>query len=78
MIKVIKIFKKIENQKIVTIGVGDNYNDMEMLKNSDIPCLVFNDKFKLDKINIDNCIVSRKPAPDGWEEVVKMALDKVK
>lgn len=78
MIKVIKIFKKIENQKIVTIGVGDNYNDLEMLKNSDIPCLVFNDKFKLDKINIDNCIVSRKPAPDGWEEVVKMALDKIK
>ena len=77
MKNVVKIFKKISKEELVTIGVGDNFNDLEMLKNSDIPCLVFNDKFTMEKINIDNCLVSKKPAPEGWEEVVKLALDKI-
>ena len=58
MNRVIKIYKKIESD-IKVIAVGDNYNDLEMLKNSNIPCLVFNDKFKLDQINIDNLINTR-------------------
>ena len=78
MKNVIKIFKKIIKEKLITVGVGDNFNDLEMLKNSDIPCLVFNDKFTMEKININNCLVSKKPAPEGWEEVVKLALDKIK
>tara|TARA_B100001027_G_scaffold13595_1_gene8213 strand:- start:608 stop:1417 length:810 start_codon:yes stop_codon:yes gene_type:complete len=78
MRNVMKVFKKVENQKLTTIAVGDNFNDLEMLKNSDFPCLVFNDKFILEKININNCIVSKKPAPEGWEEIVKMTLDKIK
>ena len=75
---VVKIFKKIIKEKLITLGIGDNFNDLEMIKNSDIPCLVFNDKFKLEKININNCLVSKSPAPDGWVEVVKLALDKIK
>ena len=78
MKNVIKVFKKVIKEKLLTIGVGDNYNDLDMLKNSDIPCLVFNDKFTLERININNCLVSKKPAPEGWEEVVKLALDKIK
>ena len=73
MKNVVKVFKKVTKEKLFTIGVGDNYNDLDMLKNSDIPCLVFNDKFTLEKININNCLVSKKPAPEGWEEVVKLA-----
>ena len=76
MNRVIKILKKTED-KIKTIAVGDNYNDLEMLKNSDVPCLVFNDQFKLDKINIDNLIFSNKPSPEGWADVIKMALEKL-
>ena len=41
------------------------------------PCLVFNDRFKLDKINIDNLIFSNKPSPEGWADVIKMALEKI-
>ena len=78
MKNVIKVFKKINKDNLITIGVGDNYNDLGMLRNSDFPCLVFNDKFTLDKISINNCFVSKKVAPEGWEEVVKMALDKIK
>ena len=76
MNRVIKILKKTED-KIKTIAVGDNYNDLEMLKNSDLPCLVFNDQFKMDRINIDNLIFSNKPSPEGWADVIKMALEKI-
>ena len=48
-----------------------------MLKNSDLPCLVFNDQFKEDLINIDNLIISNKPSPEGWADVIKMALVKL-
>ncbi len=76
MKRVIKILKKTED-KIKTIAVGDNYNDLEMLRNCDIPCLVFNDQFKQDQINIDNLIISNKPSPEGWADVIKTALVKV-
>ena len=77
MNKVVKILKKTED-KIKTIAVGDNYNDLDMLKNSDVPCLVFNDQFKLDQINIDNLEFSNKPSPEGWADVIKKALAKLK
>ena len=76
MNRVIKILKKTED-KIKTIAVGDNFNDLEMLRNCDIPCLVFNDQFKLDQININNLIFSNKPSPEGWADVIKMALAKL-
>ena len=77
MNKIIKMVKKTEDN-VKIIGVGDNYNDLDMLKNSNIACLVFNDQFTMEPININNCIVSKNPAPIGWQEVVKMALDKIK
>ena len=76
MNRVIKILKKTED-KIKTIAVGDNYNDLDMLKSCDIPCLVFNDQFIQDQINIDNLIFSNKPSPEGWADVIKIALDKL-
>ena len=77
MNRVIKILKKTED-KIKTIAVGDNYNDLDMLKNCDIPCLVFNDKFKLDQIKIDNLIFSNEASPEGWADVIKKALVKLR
>ena len=76
MNQVLKIYKKIES-KIKVIAVGDNFNDLDMLRNCDIPCLVFNDQFKQDQINIDNLIVSNKPSPEGWADVIKTALVKL-
>ena len=76
MNKILKIYKKIESN-IKVIAVGDNYNDLDMLKNSDLPCLVFNDQFKEDQINIDNLIISNRPSPEGWADVVKKALVKL-
>ena len=76
MNRVVKILKKTED-KIKTIAVGDNYNDLDMLKSCDIPCLVFNDQFIQEQINIDNLIFSNKPSPEGWADVIKTALVKL-
>ena len=71
-------FNLIKNNKnMKTIAVGDNYNDLDMLKKSDFPCLVFNDKFTLDEIPINNLITTNKPSPEGWADVIKMALVKI-
>ena len=72
----VRFFKK-NNKKVKTIAVGDNYNDLDMLKTSDFPCLVFNDKFTLDKIPINNLITTNKPSPQGWADVIKIALAKI-
>ena len=72
----VRFFKK-NNKRVKTIAVGDNYNDLDMLKTSDFPCLVFNDKFTLDKIPINNLITTNKPSPEGWADVIKMALVKL-
>ena len=63
--------------KLKTIAVGDNYNDLEMLQNSDIPCLVKNDKFLNENLQIKNLIISKQAAPEGWVEIVKLALEKI-
>ena len=68
---------KKNNENIKTIAVGDNYNDLDMLKISDYPCLVFNDRFRLDQIYIDNLISTNKPSPEGWADVIKMAMEKI-
>ena len=72
----VRFFKK-NNKCVKTIAVGDNYNDLDMLKVSDFPCLVFNDKFTLDEIPINNLISTNKPSPEGWADVIKMALVKI-
>ena len=72
----VRFFKK-NNKNVKTIAVGDNYNDLDMLKTSDFPCLVFNDKFTLDEIPINNITITNKPSPDGWADVIKKALVKI-
>ena len=72
----VRFFKK-NNKNVKTIAVGDNYNDLDMLKTSDFPCLVFNDKFTLDQIPINDLITTNKPSPEGWADVIKKALVKV-
>ena len=72
----VRFFKK-NYKNVKTIAVGDNYNDLDMLKVSDFPCLVFNDKFTLDEIPINNLISTNKPSPEGWADVIKMALVKI-
>jgi hypothetical protein len=60
-----------------TVAVGVIYIVIDMLKTSDIPCLVFYDIFTLDEIPINNLITTNQPSPAGWADVIKMALVKI-
>ncbi len=77
MKKIIFMLQNKFKSKPKTIAVGDNHNDIEMLKISDIPCLVKNDKFINKDLQIKNLIISKQTAPEGWVEVVKLALEKI-
>ena len=65
------------NDQIITIGVGDNQNDIEMLRHTDYACLVKNDNFDSSLINIENLIKSSEPSPQGWADVIKTAIQKI-
>ncbi len=78
MKKIIQMLEAKFKCKPKIIAVGDNHNDLEMLQNSDIPCLVKNDKFLKKNLKIKNLIISKQAAPEGWVEIVKLALEKIK
>ena len=78
MLKAVELIKEKMNDEIITIGVGDNQNDIDMLKEADYSCLVKNDNFDSSLINIDNLIKSSEPSPKGWADVIKTAIQKIK
>ena len=77
MSRALQLIRKQLDDEIITIGVGDNENDIEMIKQTDYPCLVKNDNFDSSLINIDNLIKSDEPSPKGWSDVIKTALQKI-
>ena len=77
MSKAVQLIRKQLDGEIITIGVGDNENDIEMIKQTDYPCLVKNENFDSSLINIDNLIKSDEPSPKGWSDVIKTALQKI-
>ena len=78
MSKTMELINKEIDKEIITIGVGDNQNDIDMLKHSDYPCLVKNNSFDSSLLNIDNLIKSTEPSPRGWADVIKTAIQKIK
>ena len=77
MSKALRLISKELDDEIITIGVGDNENDIEMIKQTNHPCLVKNDNFNSSLINIDNLIKSSEPSPLGWADVIKTAIQKI-
>ena len=77
MSRALQLIRKQLDDEIITIGVGDNENDIEMIKQTDYPCLVKNENFDSSLINIDNLIKSDEPSPKGWSDVIKTALQKI-
>ena len=78
MSKTMELINKEIDNEIITIGVGDNQNDIDMLKHSDYPCLVKNNSFDSSLLNIDNLIKSTELSPRGWADVIKTAIQKIK
>ena len=77
MMRFISLLSNETKKNYVSICVGDNENDFDMLDKCDYPCLVKNGPLK--NINFKNqCMVSKKEAPDGWVEVVNKTLSIIK
>ncbi len=76
-VKTLKLISNEIKNDIITIGVGDNQNDVDMLKETDYSCLVKNDSFDSSLINIENLIKSSKLSPLGWADVIKTAIQKI-
>ena len=74
MMRFISLLSNETKKNYVSICVGDNENDFDMLDKCDYPCLVKNGPLK--NINFKNqCVFSKKEAPDGWVEVVNKTLN---
>ena len=74
MVRFISLLSNETKKNYISICVGDNENDFDMLDKCDYPCLVKNGPLK--KINFKNqCVFSKKEAPDGWVEVVNKTLN---
>ncbi len=65
-----EIFEKNLKTKVKTVALGDNKNDIPMLKEVDIPVLIPKANGKYEELNIPNLIKAKYPASKGWNEVV--------
>ena len=66
--------------KIITIGIGDSTNDLEMLSNVDYPCVVKskNNNDLMKKIDSSKVLLSTNHAPEGWAECIYKIFTQIK
>jgi len=73
--KLLEIFKDEFNKKIISIGIGDSYNDLPLLEAVDIPILMkkFSGKYE-ERINLPNLIKTKKSGPKAWAYILNILL----
>ena len=66
--------------KIITVGIGDSTNDLEMLNNVDYACVVKskNNSDLMKKIDSSKIVVSTNHAPNGWAECINNIFSQIK
>jgi len=72
-----KFISYLDKDDIVTIGIGDSSNDIDMLEVADFPCLIKNNESNFNGFKNKNYIRSSLEAPSGWVEVVRLVLTKL-
>ena len=72
-----KFISYLDKNDIVTIGIGDSSNDIDMLEFADFPCLIKNNESNFNGFKNKNYIRSSLEAPSGWVEVVKLVLTRL-
>tara|TARA_B100000035_G_scaffold304251_1_gene303758 strand:+ start:685 stop:1569 length:885 start_codon:yes stop_codon:yes gene_type:complete len=72
--------KNLKSKKIVTIGIGDSTNDIDMLDNVNYPCIVKspNNRNMTNLIKNRNLILSSRIAPEGWKECLNTVISNLK
>ena len=60
---------------IVTICLGDGFNDLWLLREADYPVLIMKDDGKFEQIYLDALIKTDAPGPEGWNKALTAILD---
>lgn len=63
------------SRPVKTVVIGDSANDIEMLKQADIPIVVNAPANKYLLEHMRPSFITRTEAPEGWKEAVQYALD---
>jgi len=70
--------QRLRNEKLITITLGDNQNDIEILNNSNYTGIIKNKDYKITNLKKKkNIFRSFTGAPCGWVEVVKKIIIKM-
>ena len=73
-----KYKQKLRNTKIISISLGDNQNDIEILNNSNYSGIIKNNTYETLNLNKKkNIFRSFTKAPFGWVEVLKKIIIKM-
>ncbi len=66
-------------KNILTVGLGDSLNDLEMLKKVDIPVVIKKPDGSYDNelLKIEGIIRTDEPGPKGWQQAIKKILNMV-
>ncbi|MCP2604904.1 HAD-IIB family hydrolase [Candidatus Aminicenantes bacterium AH-873-B07] len=75
--KLIELFENEYNKKIISIGIGDSFNDLPLLETVNIPILMrkLSGKYE-ERINLPNLIKTDKSGPEGWGKILTSLLMK--
>ena len=73
-VKILMDYYKRDQEGVVTIGLGDSFNDLPLLQNVDFPVLVQKEDGSYEeKIKLENIIRADGIGPAGWNrEVIKL------
>lgn len=75
--RLIELYGK-EGHLLQTLGVGDSLNDLPMLAAVNHPILVQKPKGGHDPaVRLDNLVLAKGPGPQGWNQAVLEALEKL-
>ncbi len=64
------ILESVHSSQVTSIGIGDSFNDLPMLKQVDIPVLIPNPGGSFEDIQLPNLIRAPFPGSRGWNETV--------
>jgi mannosyl-3-phosphoglycerate phosphatase len=75
--RLIRLYRKFSSGSVVSVAIGDSLNDLPMLKEADIPCLVARPRGGYEGRILNEMAprLSNHPGPQGWSELVTRILE---
>ena len=73
--KAVKKSLELIDRDLTSIGLGDNYNDIDMLRNVDIPILLPHHENRHIELDLNNLIKAPYTGAKGWNETLKKVLN---